>query len=303
MPLSLPPKSLVRCDSKTARMISNQLTSVIAGHAYATTTYRFYEELDSWLGPWGQQGYPIAYGKFYNIAFTGNAKLMSHPVARSWVWRTTILLQEALRDYIAGRIRNCTLSSLKEAELRQAAFASHPLAYDKGGLALLMLVAPELIPVIATIPRREFHPTSANFSSSMKQVLYTSVIIAPEIAATSLAALAGPAHTGILRNAVQRDQQEFNNERALAMQLSSIKTAIGKGDVDYIPVLNQIIDRLTQQEFPDQGFAHAALDVIQAARSRREMLMQQTNRLLKHSPAVRLRVQSAFPDLLHGGGN
>jgi transposase len=77
MPLSLPPKSMIRCDAKTAQLVHDQLTSVIAGHTQATTTYRFYEELDVWLGPWRQQGYPIAYGKFYNVAFSTNEKLMA----------------------------------------------------------------------------------------------------------------------------------------------------------------------------------------------------------------------------------
>lgn len=128
---------------------------MIAGHAQATATYRLYEEIDVWLGPWGQQGYPIAYGKFYNVAFTTNEKLMANPKARDWVWRTTILLQEALRNYVVGRIRDCTLPAITEVELRRAAFESHPAAYDMGGLAMLTLVAPELVPVIATIPSRE----------------------------------------------------------------------------------------------------------------------------------------------------
>lgn len=60
MALRLPPKSLIRCDASTAAFVHAQLTSVIAGHAQAITTYQFYEELDTWLGPWGQRGYPIA---------------------------------------------------------------------------------------------------------------------------------------------------------------------------------------------------------------------------------------------------
>lgn len=80
-------------------------------------------------------------GKFYNIAFSNNEHLDDDPQARDWVWRTTILLQEMLRDYVVGRIRDCTLPTLTEAELRQTAFDSHPQAYDHGGLARLMLVA------------------------------------------------------------------------------------------------------------------------------------------------------------------
>src|SRR3954447_10705244 len=100
--LNLPPKSIIRCDSETAQYVNDELTSVIAGHVNALTTYQFYEEIDNWLGPWGNTGYPIAYGKFYNVAFSTNPKLDNNAQARQWVWKTTILLQEALRDYLVA---------------------------------------------------------------------------------------------------------------------------------------------------------------------------------------------------------
>jgi len=43
--------------------MDNWLTSIIDGHPNATTTYTFYEEIDKYLGLWGKDGYPIAYGK------------------------------------------------------------------------------------------------------------------------------------------------------------------------------------------------------------------------------------------------
>lgn len=297
MPLPLPPKSIIRCDATTARNVRDQLTSVIAGHAQATTTYRFYEELDTWLGPWGQQGYPIAYGKFYNIAFSTNPKLMSNPNARDWVWRTSILLQEALRDYVVGRIVNCTLPSLTEAELRAFAFRSHPAAYDQGGLAMLTLTAPELIPVIATIPGAEFSPTSENFGPTFQQVFATLGLISSPIVGNSLGALAGPAHTGILRRAIQQDQEQFFRERRLSTELSFIRSSIERGELDYIPVLDRIINQLNIRQFPDQGFAAVARDIVQIAQNRRQRLIQQTNQLLQQSPAVQSRVESAFPNL------
>lgn len=302
MALPLPPKSIIRCDAQTAQLVHDQLTSVIAGHAQASTTYRLYEEIDVWLGPWGQQGYPIAYGKFYNVAFTTNEKLMANPKARDWVWRTTILLQEALRNYVVGRIRDCTLPAITEAELRRAAFESHPAAYDMGGLAMLTLVAPELVPVIATIPSREFSPTSDNFGPTIKQVLVTLGRISPQMVGNSLGALAGPAHTGVLRRAVQQDRQRLLNEMALSRELGAIKTAIERGELDYIPVLDQVIAQLNVRQFPDQGFAATARGVVQAAQTRRQRLMQSTNHLLQQSPAVRARVESAFPNFLRPAG-
>src|SRR4051812_22808133 len=98
MSLNLPPKALIRCDDAIAKLVDQQLTSVIAGHPGATTAYRFYEVIDQWLGPWGEKGYPIGYGKFYNLAFSTNEKLKASPHGSAWVWKTTVRLQNALRD-------------------------------------------------------------------------------------------------------------------------------------------------------------------------------------------------------------
>jgi hypothetical protein len=297
MSLPLPPKSIIRCDAPTAQLVHNELTSVIAGHAQATTTYRFYEELDTWLGPWGEQGYPIAYGKFYNVAFTSNQKLMNNAQARNWVWRTTIFLQEALRDYAVGRIRNGTIPSLTEPELRRAAFDSHPAAYDMGGLSMLCLTAPELIPVIATIPSREFNPTSDNFGPTIAQVFITLGRITPQTVGNSLGAMAGPAHTGLFSRAFQQDQQNFRNQIALSQELGNIRMQLERGELDYIVVLDQIISSLNQRQFPDQGFAQAARELVQLAQARRQRLVQQTTNILQTSPEVRQRVERSFPTI------
>ena len=185
------------CNKETANFIHKQLTSVIVGHPNATTTFRFYEEIDNWLGPWGKDGYPIGYGKFYNIAFSSNQKLMADPTAKQWVRNTAILLQEALRDYIVNTMRNNSSLRLTEPNLRKAAFDSHPRAYDRGGLAHLVMVAPELIPVIATIPYAEFFPTNSNFSATVTQVFITAGLIVPKMAGTVLVSpIAKSAHTG-----------------------------------------------------------------------------------------------------------
>jgi hypothetical protein len=298
MALALPPKSSINGDTKTTQLVYAQLTSVIAGHPQATTTYRFYEELDAWLGPWGQRGYPLAYGKFYNVAFSTNEKLMANAQAREWVWRTTILLQEALREFVVQRVRNGTLASLTEGELRTAAFNSHPAAYDMAGLTMLAMVAPELTGVIVTIPLREFTPSSENFSASVRQLFETVGRVAPQMTGASLAVLAGPAHTGIFARAVQQDQRRLQDELALGRELTATRAKIDRGDLDYIPVLDRIIATLNGRQFPDQGFAKAARDVIGAAVTRRQMLLQNTKRLLDQSPTVRARVESKFPQFV-----
>ena len=68
MTLPLPPKSA--CTPADAPTVNALLDSCIAYRSTATSTYQFYEEIDAWLGPWGGSGYPIGYGKKYNILFS-----------------------------------------------------------------------------------------------------------------------------------------------------------------------------------------------------------------------------------------
>lgn len=297
MPLPLPPVSIIRCDAPTAQHVHELLTSVIAGHHQATTTYRFYEELDHWLGPWGPSGYPIGYGKFYNVAFTTNPHLQANPTTRQWVWRTGIHLQEALRDYVVGRVRDCTIGALTEAQLRQAAFDSHPRAYDRGGLATVVMAAPELIPIVATIPSAEFLPTSDNFGPTVRQVFVTLGLIGPQIVGGALAVAAGPAHTGVFGRAIEQDRRRFMNEIALSRELGNLRTALARGELDHIPWLDQIIAQLSAREFPDQGFARLAGEVVGEARLRRQRLVRDYNQVLGQSPEVRRRVERAFPNI------
>lgn len=297
MSLPLPPRSIIRCDAATAQHVHELLTSVIAGHPQATTTYRFYEEVDEWLGPWGQNGYPIGYGKFYNIAFTTNTHLQANPTTKQWAWQTGIRLQEALRDYLVGCVRDGTIVALTEAQLRQAAFDSHPQAYDRGGLATVVMAAPELIPIIATIPAAEFIPTSDNFTPTVRQVLVTLSLIGPQIVGGTLASAAGPAHTGILRRSFQQDQRRFMNEMALSRELDNMRIAITRGALDHIPWLDQIIARLNAREFPDQGFARLAGEVVREAQRRRQWLLQGYIQTLEQSPEVRERIEQAFPNI------
>ncbi|MBI2901904.1 MAG: hypothetical protein HYY17_17100 [Planctomycetes bacterium] len=289
MTLPLPPRSIIRCDAATAQDVHDQLTSVIAGHPQATTTYRFYEEIDTWLGPWGSGGYPIGYGKFYNIAFSTNEHLRGNPTAAHWVWRTTIYLQEALRDWVVARVRDCTIGSVTEAQLRRAAFDSHPAAYDRGGLATVILAAPEMIPIIATIPGAEFSPGSENFGATIRQVFVTLERVAPQVVGGGLAALAGPAHTGVLRRAMDMDRRRMLGEMAISRELADLRRTIESGRVDHIPWLDAIIARLNAREFPDQGFARAAREVVAAAQARRRWVAEYYRGMSFHPSGVYLR--------------
>lgn len=298
MSLSLPNKSTIGRDAQTVQNVHDQLTSVIAGHPQATTTYRFYEELDSWLGPWGSAGYPIGYGKFYNVAFSTNRRLMANSVTRRWVWRTSILLEEALRDYVVGRVRAGSLSSLTEPQLRRAAFGMHAQAYDRGGLATVIMAAPELIIVVATIPGAEFSPASPNFPATIAQVFVTLGLVVPRIISSGLAVAAGPAHTGVLRRAARQDQRRFLNQLALSRQLAILKNLVNRGRLDHVPWLDQTVAQLNARQFSDQGLARQAREVVQAAQTRRRQLIRNHIRLLNQSPQVRDRANRIFHNIL-----
>ncbi len=248
MSLDLPPAAIIRQSEDNFKSVHSELTKVIAGHPGAIKTYTFYEEVDSWLGPWGPRGYPIGYGKFYNIAFSENVTLMTKPVAKAWVWKTTIELQEKLRDFIVEYFRAHPLLTLTEPILRKAAFESHPHAYDKGGLATVALAAPELLPIIATIPAVEFDPRSRDFTATVNQLLGTIWIVAPKVAGGGLAALAGPAHTGIFRRAAQQDRRRFLNEINTSQSLANLRMKISSGHMDYIPLLDKVIVDLNATE-------------------------------------------------------
>jgi hypothetical protein len=71
-----PPKKESEPTPENIQKLEQWLTSIIAGHPGANYTYTFYEEIDRYLGPWGKDGYPIAYGKRYNILFTTDNRLM-----------------------------------------------------------------------------------------------------------------------------------------------------------------------------------------------------------------------------------
>src|SRR5262249_47734576 len=138
----------------------------------AATTYQFYEEVDYWLGPWGKTGYPIGYGKKYNILFSMNPPLnrdLKH--GRPWVQQTTLLLQKAMKEFLVSQVSSGGIAKLTEPILRAAAFDSHPKAYLDGGLLDVAENSPELIPVIMTIPYAEFNPSSPNFRATIIQII------------------------------------------------------------------------------------------------------------------------------------
>ena len=80
-------------------------------------------------------------------------------------------------------------------------------------------------------------------------VLGTLGRIAPQLAGNTLAAAAGPAHSGLFSRAEQMDRRVLLDEQALSRELASIGIAIRRGDLDHIPLLDEVIEGLNAREF------------------------------------------------------
>ena len=166
---------------ENVRALQTWLDAVTAYSAHtAGRPWRFYEELEAYLGPWGSNGYLLSYGKKYCLLFSQHEQLNRSPLGTAWVQRTLLLLQDALKSLILARFRAGTLATLTAEELKRAAFESHARAYTEGGLALVGLLSFKLLGHIALIPAAELLPGSPNFRASWEQVFATSGIALPQ---------------------------------------------------------------------------------------------------------------------------
>jgi hypothetical protein len=289
-----PPKKDSKPTPENIQKLEQWLTSIIAGHPGATHTYTFYEKIDKYLGPWGESGYPIGYGKRYNILFTTNYNLRTNANVQNWVWKTTIKLQEELRDFIVQAYREGKLnpekhsSSLLKKELKEAAFKSHSKAYVSGGITIVAMLSPDVLLKIGRIPQTELSPLSPNFKASVQQVLGTIEKVIPEMAGVAMATLAGPAHTRSLRHAHRRDMNTVWGKMQVIDALNWLKGAIRRRELDAPPVLDEIIRRLNAREFPDMGTAKLAREVIKAAQMRKKALSYTYGREVANDPSLRL---------------
>jgi hypothetical protein len=288
-----PPKRDSEPTQANIQKLEQWLTSIIAGHPGATHTYTFYEEIDKYLGPWGEDGYPIGYGKKYNILFTTDHNLRTNANVQNWVWKTTIKLQEELRNFIVQAYQGGNLrpdrykSSEFKEELKKAAFKSHSKAYVSGGLTIVAMLSPEVILTIVRIPGTELSPLSTNFKASVQQVLGTIEKVIPEMAGVAMATLAGPAHTRSLQHAHRRDMNTVWGKMQVIDHLNWLKGAIGRREVDAPPILDEIIRKLNVREFPDMGTAKLAREVIEAAQKRKKALSYTYRLEVANDPSLR----------------
>jgi hypothetical protein len=230
-----PPAKNAKPTAANVQQLESWLASITAFRAYTSQRpWTFYEEIDTYLGPWGDSGYPIAYGKKYCILFSQDVQLNSDDAGRAWVRRTLILLQEAIKTYIVKRFRDGNLGSIREPELRKVAFDSHPEAYTSGGLTMVCLISAKLLPHISRIPAAEFNPMARSFGPSVVQFVVTGGLMIPDVLGYLLGTIAGAAHTGVLAAAYASDQQRFASEQRLGESVAEAIRIVEAGYVDHV---------------------------------------------------------------------
>jgi hypothetical protein len=215
---------------------------------------------------------------------------------QNWIWKTTIKLQEELRDFIVQAYGDMRLypsskfywvdRDLKE-KLKEAAFKSHSKAYVSGGLTIVAMLSPDALWRIGHIPHAEFSPLSPNCMASFKQVLDTIEKVIPEMAGVAMATLAGPAHTRSLQRAHHMDMNTAWGKMQVIDALNWLKGAIGRRELDVPPILDEIIRRLNAREFPDMGTAKLAREVIRAAQTRKKALSYTYGLEVANDPSLR----------------
>lgn len=273
------------------RAIEEGLGSIRAYRPRSIETYTFYEVYDQWLGPWGESGYPIAYGKYYNIQFTRSEPLQEVASTRTWLEGTTVCLQDALIQLAVNRFRAGRLGSLTEPELREAAFGSHVSCYIGSGLSLVLMTDPYLIPLIGAIPIKEFVPFTGNSQASWSQAIQAAVG-APSVAIGVGIASLMPAHSGMFARAARLDAQRRRRMMMFFQRMGRIQSQIERGRVDHLPWLNQVIRELERLELRDPQELRFAREVLRTAIARRRGLIQRYQReLVDAPPEVRAQLQ------------
>jgi hypothetical protein len=119
-------------------------------------------------------------------------------------------------------------------------------------------------------------------------------IALPSAAGMTLAA-AMPAHSGLLRNAAQRDRMESLREANTIRWLSDTEALLRSGRLDSVSALVQITDRLKATQFEDQRLAGRARQIIQLADSRKRATAAYYRKLISDDPSLRSSVDKADP--------
>lgn len=286
LPVAGPPSKGAAPTPKNIAKLEAWLNAITAYGAYTTDRpWIFYEELDKYLGPWGKDGYLIAYGKKYCVLFSQDEKLNKSPVGRDWVRRTLLLLQDAIKKLVMERFRAHKLDSLSKEELQKVAFESHADAYTQGGLTLVAMLSPFLVAYVATIPIEEFAPYKKTAGASWKQVFETGGIAVPQAVALFFSAMM-PMHSGSMARAHREDVSQFEQVMRFSEALRDLNHSLEAGRLDHVGTLDRLVTILAGTRWPDDDLAEAARDTIGRLRTRQNWLIQRYQREITIDPKL-----------------
>ncbi len=261
-----PPSKFAPATPENVNALAAWLDAITAfGIAADGHPWLFYEKLDEYLGPWGESGYLIGYGKKYCKLFYEDEHLQRNRAGRAWVIRTLQLLQNALKDFVLDHFRKGTLGIMPPDELKRAAFKSHAQAYTEGGLTLVLIVSPGLIRHIVEIPIGEFLPWKQNARASWSQAFETAGISASEALDHVQTAIS----FGGYGDAHHLDTMAIDHIYEVNDALRVVRRLLESGRLDHVGRLDEIEERLEGARWPDHDMAEAASSLLSEVRFRR----------------------------------
>jgi hypothetical protein len=287
----------------TADQLYIELTAYIAGHINAPDPWTFYEELDHFLGPWGPQGYPLSFGKFYTQLFHNDPALQNNLEAWLWIQKTTIRLQEFIRDAVVELFQKGQLASLTEPRLNSLASVRHSRVFDNDGLALIVRVAPHLLPAMVSLPAVESASSLDYSSTSWLQTVDTLTLLSqapPGSVLTAATAVGGRQHSAVIQralatsgmNAVLAEQRQNAWYRA---QFAKLRSAIESNRLNRIAWLSDIASLLEMMPLPDRCWREAARSLIAETETRNNQIANSYTAILKVHPEMRAKINELDP--------
>jgi hypothetical protein len=129
----------------------------------------FYEALDKYLGPFGEDGYFIGHGQKYTVAFYSHPELQGHPATKEWVEKSMSSMQNLIVEYLLTQFTNERLEEVTGDEVARVTLQASAEIFHKSGMSRIRKESPLLARHIIGIMKNEFKPTSLKSIRSYKQ--------------------------------------------------------------------------------------------------------------------------------------
>jgi hypothetical protein len=246
--------------------VQKRLTDSIAYKSQARYPWTFYEVLDEILGGYGPSGYPTAQGKFYCMAFNANKSLMSNPSTANWVKMSTVKLQEELTNFVVDNLKKNKGRKITESELKNAAQRAYSYIFDDGGLRSAIAEAPDILPIIRTLPGKEGLNHGPDFRGALSETFNILERILPDgVIDYLVSSISIPNFSSLIRMSYNLDKDDYTDEMTLNEGQHIVSEYIITGYLDDYDVLNFIVDALKFNNFDeDKDLAMARTFVMQA---------------------------------------